>query len=609
MSQFVVSARKYRPSTFETVVGQDALTTTLRNAIAADKLSHAYLFCGPRGVGKTSCARIFAKTINCEHRTASGEACNECESCIAANEQRSHNILELDAASNNSVNDIRQLIDQVYIAPSRGKYRVYIIDEVHMLSSSAFNAFLKTLEEPPAHAIFVLATTEKHKVLPTIISRCQVHDFNRITSGDIARHLQDIARKEGIEAEPEALQMIGIAADGGMRDALSMFDQIAGYGGGKITKAGVRQNLNLLDEDEYFSLLGYILKCDHPRVLSILDSLLTRGYEGEIIMRGFSNFLRNVLMAAYPDTLPLIEVPDSIRQRLATAAAYTPPHLLWSFLKISSAFSSQYRNNNEKRLVLEMAFLNMCELLPSSELNAPTPPVVGSGTATPQQSTPSQPTQSAPVQQVPPQQAPQPQGIESTPAPSVVSQPVASYQTPPPPAAPRPTTPPRTSATRPSGAPSMRQQMGFDLKTGKRSYTATVESTTATPQQNRSNPFTLEELQEVWAQYAYSHCRQMFVKGAMQQQRPELLPDGHTLRIIAYGQTQKTQFEAEQPALTSFLQNSLQNDHIRLQIELTEEPSTERRIITAPREKFQVMADENEWLRKFADTLGLEPIR
>ena len=280
MENYIVSARKYRPSTFESVVGQRALTTTLKNAIATGKLAHAYLFCGPRGVGKTTCARIFAKTINCMAPTAEGEACNQCESCTAFNEQRSYNIHELDAASNNSVDDIRQLVEQVRIPPQIGKYKVYIIDEVHMLSASAFNAFLKTLEEPPRHAIFILATTEKHKILPTILSRCQIYDFNRIGVEDTVAHLAYVASKEGITAEPEALNVIALKADGGMRDALSIFDQVVSFTGGHITYQSVIENLNVLDYEYYFKLTDHFLENKVSNALLLLNDVLNKGFDG-----------------------------------------------------------------------------------------------------------------------------------------------------------------------------------------------------------------------------------------------------------------------------------------------------------------------------------------
>ena len=296
MDDYIVSARKYRPSTFRSVVGQKALTQTLKNAIDSKKLAHAYLFCGPRGVGKTSCARIFAKTINCFHPTESGEACNECESCRAFNEQRSYNIIELDAASNNSVDDIRVLIDQVRIPPQIGQYKVFIIDEVHMLSTAAFNAFLKTLEEPPHHAIFILATTEKHKILPTILSRCQVYDFQRITTADIAEHLQYVASQEGITAEPEALNVIAQKADGGMRDALSVFDQVVSFSGGHITYKAVIDNLNILDYEYYFRLVDAFLQGNVPQALMIFKEVRDHGFEGQFFVGGLSRHLRDLLV-------------------------------------------------------------------------------------------------------------------------------------------------------------------------------------------------------------------------------------------------------------------------------------------------------------------------
>ena len=315
MENYIVSARKYRPSTFESVVGQKALTTTLKNAIASNKLAHAYLFCGPRGVGKTTCARIFAKTINCLTPTAEGEACNECESCSAFNEQRSYNIHELDAASNNSVEDIRSLIEQVRIPPQIGKYKVYIIDEVHMLSQQAFNAFLKTLEEPPHHAIFILATTEKHKILPTILSRCQIYDFNRINVNDTVEHLQYVAQKEGINAEPEALNVIAQKADGGMRDALSIFDQVVSFTGGNIQYKSVIENLNVLDYEYYFRLTDCFLENKVSDAILLFNDVLNKGFDGNHFITGLSSHFRDLLVSKDASTLSLLEVGASIRER------------------------------------------------------------------------------------------------------------------------------------------------------------------------------------------------------------------------------------------------------------------------------------------------------
>jgi DNA polymerase-3 subunit gamma/tau len=319
MEEYIVSARKYRPQTFESVVGQTALTTTLKNAIQTGKLAHAYLFCGPRGVGKTTCARIFAKTINCQNLTPEGEACNECESCRSFNERRSLNIHELDAASNNSVDDIRSLIEQVRIPPQLGKYKVYIIDEVHMLSAAAFNAFLKTLEEPPAHAVFILATTEKHKILPTILSRCQIYDFNRISVEDISAHLASVATKEQIHFEPEALNVIATKADGGMRDALSVFDQVVSFTNGQITYQSVIQNLNVLDYDYYFKLTDFFLTNPVPSCLLLFNEILNKGFEGGNFITGLSKHLRDVLVSKDAATVQLLEVGAGIRKRLRGA--------------------------------------------------------------------------------------------------------------------------------------------------------------------------------------------------------------------------------------------------------------------------------------------------
>ena len=315
MDNYIVSARKYRPSTFRSVVGQKSLTTTLKNAIQSNKLAHAYLFCGPRGVGKTSCARIFAKTINCLNPTADGEACNECESCKAFNEQRSYNIHELDAASNNSVDDIRALIDQVRIPPPIGKYKVFIIDEVHMLSSAAFNAFLKTLEEPPHHALFILATTEKHKVLPTILSRCQIYDFSRISIADMVEHLEYVSSCEGVTAEPEALNVIAQKADGGMRDALSIFDQVVSFTNGNIAYQAVIDNLNVLDYEYYFRLTDAMLSGNVRSAILILNDILSKGFDGQNIITGLASHFRDLLVCKDEATLILFEVGASIRER------------------------------------------------------------------------------------------------------------------------------------------------------------------------------------------------------------------------------------------------------------------------------------------------------
>ena len=362
MENYIVSARKYRPATFESVVGQRALTTTLKNAIATGKLAHAYLFCGPRGVGKTTCARIFAKTINCLSPAADGEACNACESCQAFNEQRSYNIHELDAASNNSVDDIRSLIEQVRIPPQIGKYKVYIIDEVHMLSQSAFNAFLKTLEEPPHHAIFILATTEKHKILPTILSRCQIYDFNRINVQDTVDHLQYVADKENIQAEPEALNVIAQKADGGMRDALSIFDQVASFTGGNITYKGVIDNLNVLDYEYYFKLTDSFLENNVPDTMLTFNEILKNGFDGHHFMTGLASHFRDLLVSKDPQTLALLEVGASIRDRYQAQAQKCDQKFLYRAMKLCNDCDLNYRTSKNKRLLVELTLIQCAQL-------------------------------------------------------------------------------------------------------------------------------------------------------------------------------------------------------------------------------------------------------
>ena len=362
MKDYIVSARKYRPTSFDTVVGQTALITTLKNAVKSEKLAHAYLFCGPRGVGKTTCARIFAKAINCLHPTADGEACNECESCKAFNEQRSYNIFELDAASNNSVENIKSLMDQTRIPPQVGKYKVFIIDEVHMLSTSAFNAFLKTLEEPPAHVIFILATTEKHKILPTILSRCQIYDFERMTTNDIINHLKKVAEKEGITYEDEALNIIAEKADGGMRDALSVFDQAASFCQGNITYAKVTEDLNVLDTDNYFNIVDLCLQNKVSDAMLLLNSIIAKGFAGGHFINGLASHIRNVLMAKDVQTLPLLEVSQQQRQKYEEQAKKCPTTFLYQALKLLNQCDINYRQSSNKRLLVEITLIQIAQI-------------------------------------------------------------------------------------------------------------------------------------------------------------------------------------------------------------------------------------------------------
>ena len=362
MENYIVSARKYRPDTFDTVVGQISITTTLKNAIKNNQLAHAYLFCGPRGVGKTTCARIFAKTINCFKLSGQFEACNECESCLSFNQSRSFNIHELDAASNNSVDDIRNLTDQTRIPPQVGKYSIYIIDEVHMLSASAFNAFLKTLEEPPAHAIFVLATTEKHKIIPTILSRCQIFDFNRIQIEDIVRHLEEIAAKEKVTAEPEGLNIIAQKADGAMRDALSIFDQIVSFSGGVVSYKNVIENLNVLDYDYYFQLTEDFLAGNTSSVLLTFSEILDKGFDGQHFINGLSKHFRDVLVSSDPETLQLLEAGAGIRDKYRDQAKKCTPEFLFTALEIANQCDLNYRLSRNQRLHVELALIQLANL-------------------------------------------------------------------------------------------------------------------------------------------------------------------------------------------------------------------------------------------------------
>lgn len=362
MDEYIVSARKYRPMSFSSVVGQQALTTTLMNAVKNGKLAHAYLFCGPRGVGKTTCARIFAKTINCNNPTEQGEACNECESCQSFNEGRSYNIFELDAASNNSVENIKTLMEQTRIPPQLGRYKVFIIDEVHMLSTAAFNAFLKTLEEPPAHVIFILATTDKHKILPTILSRCQIYDFERMSVSGIINHLKEVAEKEGIAYEEQALNVIAEKADGGMRDALSIFDQAASFSQGNITYQKVIEDLNVLDSENYFNIVDLSVENKVPEIMVLLNNVINKGFDAGNLVNGLASHVRNVLMAKDSQTLPLLETSEQQRQRYQEQAAKCPTQFLYKALEVMNRCDVEYRQSSNKRLLVELTLIQVAQI-------------------------------------------------------------------------------------------------------------------------------------------------------------------------------------------------------------------------------------------------------
>lgn len=406
MEQYIVSARKYRPTTFSSVVGQQSLASTLKNAITTGRLAHAYLFCGGRGVGKTSCARIFAKTINCLHPTPDGEACNECESCLAINNGNSMNLMELDAASNNGVDDIRNLIDQIQTPPSQGKYRVVIIDEVHMLSAAAFNAFLKTLEEPPAHVIFILATTEKHKIIPTILSRCQIYDFNRITVKDITAHLGRVAQKEGIQAEAAALNVIARQADGAMRDALSIFDQVAASCRGNITYQATIESLNVLDSSYYTCIVEAFEKGDIPSALLVAHQVRMKGFDGHFFINGLADFLRSLMLASNEATITMLDVPEDIRSALAAQAARLKPDFLYAAVGICADADLNYRLSANKQLLVELTLIRIAQLLSPSSVKRgldqglkpiPTPQGQATAAATPAQTPASKPAAPTPT--------------------------------------------------------------------------------------------------------------------------------------------------------------------------------------------------------------------
>lgn len=606
MDNYIVSARKYRPSTFRSVVGQKALTQTLKNAIDSKKLAHAYLFCGPRGVGKTSCARIFAKTINCFHPTASGEACNECESCQAFNEQRSYNIIELDAASNNSVDDIRTLIDQVRIPPQVGQYKVFIIDEVHMLSAAAFNAFLKTLEEPPHHAIFILATTEKHKILPTILSRCQVYDFQRITTADIAEHLQYVASQEGITAEPEALDIIAQKADGGMRDALSIFDQVVSFTGGHITYKAVIENLNVLDYEYYFRLVDAFLQGNVPQALLIFKEVRDHGFEGQFFIGGLSRHLRDLLVSKDPSTLPLLEVSTSVAQRYGEQAQKCSLAFLYRAMELSNRCDLDYRISNNKQFLVELTLIQICQIIhpvgstpqepPLQKINPPTPGNV------PQPAPAAQPqpqTRPASQPQAPHQpQANQPQ-VQAQPAPqTATAEPQATYR----PATIHPTAPTHKPAAAAPAAQS-RKAAPVRISIHQKPAEAAPAEQAAAAQAVLDTPFTEEALNTAWLAYTQTIPTEVVLVNTMQSCRPKLL-DPRTFVVSVDSQIQVNCINEHFHELMSFLQNALKNNQFSMQLRINQ--PGEKEIIFSPKDVLKKMIEKNPDIKNLYDTFDLE---
>mgnify|MGYP000987803908 FL=1 len=616
MENYIVSARKYRPSTFESVVGQRALTTTLKNAIATQKLAHAYLFCGPRGVGKTTCARIFAKTINCMTPTADGEACNQCESCVAFNEQRSYNIHELDAASNNSVDDIRQLVEQVRIPPQIGKYKVYIIDEVHMLSASAFNAFLKTLEEPPRHAIFILATTEKHKILPTILSRCQIYDFNRISVEDTVNHLSYVASKEGISAEPEALNVIAMKADGGMRDALSIFDQVVSFTGGNITYKSVIDNLNVLDYEYYFRLTDCFLANKVSDALLLFNDVLNKGFDGSHFITGLSSHFRDLLVGKDPVTLPLLEVGASIRQRYQEQAQKCPLPFLYKAMKLCNECDLNYRISKNKRLLVELTLIQVAQLTTEGD-------DVSSGRSPKQTIKPvfsqpaaAQPSQVASASSV--QQAP----VHSSPA-SVTAN-VTPNRQPQMATTARPVSPSATNTTSSAplpgaGIPSVAKEerkvpvmkmssLGVSIKNPQRdqaAQNATVAHVPRVQQPEQDSNFNERDLNYYWQEYAGQLPKeQVAIAKRMQVLRPVLLNNSTTFEIVVDNEIAAKDFTALIPELQDYLRVRLKNSKVVMTVRVSAPTETVRAVGRV--EKFQMMSQKNQALMQLKEEFGLE---
>lgn len=592
MDNYIVSARKYRPSTFRSVVGQEALTTTLKNAIINNKLAHAYLFSGPRGVGKTTCARIFAKTINCFHPTADHEACNACESCVAFNEQRSYNIHELDAASNNGVDDIRALIEQVRIPPQIGKYKVYIIDEVHMLSTSAFNSFLKTLEEPPAHAIFILATTEKHKIIPTILSRCQVYDFNRISISDIVHHLEYVAEQENVKAETEALNIIAQKADGGMRDALSIFDQMVSYTGGNITYSAVIDTLNVLDYEYYFKLTDTILAGNVVDCLLILNDIYNRGFEGQYIIGGLASHFRDLLVCKDSRSAQLFQVGSSIRNRYIETAKRCSNEFLYQAIDMANTCDLNYRASKNKRLLVELTMIRLCQLIENP--TETTPDRKDDSTLKPIKK-PEQPAATTTTSQ------------SEAKATTYASTPnVENKMQEPPSEEKEPNTaskniPPKKEAPLKKRTVSI-NEMGISISElkneNKKENTSELNN-----KKNGSKPFTEENLINAWKAYADALTEEKLLKNTMSLYLPKLLAET-LFEVEVNTEINKHYLEDNSASILAYLREKLQNDDVTMTIKIAEGNAIKKPLTS--REIFDEMVKQNSSLQKLSDEFGLE---
>lgn len=570
MESYIVSARKYRPSTFKSVVGQHALVNTLKNAVKSGRLAHSYLFCGQRGVGKTTMARIFAKAINCEHLTADGEPCNECESCRAFNEQRSLNIIELDAASNNSVDDIRQLTDQVLVPPVTGRYRVFIVDEVHMLSAAAFNAFLKTLEEPPKYVIFILATTERQKILPTILSRCQKYDFQRITPSDIAEQLKYVADHEGYATEPEALNVIAQKADGAMRDALSIFDQVAAASMGNITYRAAIDNLNVLDYDYYFRLVDAFADNNVEQSLLVYKDVRDHGFDSRVFINGVAAHLRELVVAHSPELVPLMEVTGEIAERYKQQAARCPLGKLYQAMDLCNTCDLNYINATNKRFIVELTLIKICQLF-GGETAAPTAPQPLRKVA------PAAPAAPAPQRQAAPAPAPQP--VQAAPQPQApVAQPVRPV---------RPAPAPRPQATpggKVAGLSSVSIKAPISGTAVPQSQQPAGNNAAETEKKNdirplnspRSEAYTDDAFREGWREFVRQHEKEAMLYNAMIKGFPSATGEPFHYEFVVDNPAQKDKIESFMPDILQSLRNFVSNDSVMLSVKVRERQPGEK---------------------------------
>lgn len=586
MDNYIVSARKYRPANFESVVGQEALTTTLKRSIEKGKLAHAYLFCGPRGVGKTSCARIFAKTINCLSPNEKGEACDHCESCVAFNEQRSYNIQELDAASNNKVDDIHSLMEKVRIPPIVGRYKVFIIDEVHMLSLAAFNAFLKTLEEPPAHAIFILATTEKHKVIPTILSRCQIYDFSRISIADTVKHLLHVAEAEEISVEKEGLNIIAQKAEGSMRDALSIFDQVVSFTEGKVTYKAVIENLNVLDYDYYFKLTDLLLAGKVRESLLVLNEILLNGFDGQRVINGLASHFRDLLVAKDKQTLSLLEVGENIKIKYQETAKLCNDQFLFQAIEKANQCDFNYRQSQNKRLLLELTLIQICQLTRSTEnistekkneiKKIETKEIKKTTSPSPQ-----------------PKKEPLPSNTKAIKETKVVK-----------------TTPKVPQKTLPKVNFSLSKRPHHHSLTALRQQQneAKKEETTSTSTQQEqkkenASDFTQQQLETVWKAFEKTLQKEIHLKKTMLNTTPVLKP-GFKIEVPVYNPGQENEINGRSLDLINYIRKQLKNDHITLYTQIIEREKV-RKVYTEI-EKYEHLKKINPLIGKLREELNLK---